>query len=126
MAEHSAQRTHVSAFQWFRVGMRGLMELGVVLAFAYWGIQAGKSMLTKLLLGILAPMTMFGFWGLVDFRQAGSFSEALRLVQELIISGLAAVALFVAGQPILGWVMASVSIAYHALVYVSSDRLLRP
>ena len=126
MAEHSAHTATVSAFQWFRVGLRGFMELGVVLAFAYWGIQAGKSMLTKLLLGIFAPLIMFGFWGLVDFRQAGSLSEALRLVQELIVSGLAAVALFVAGRPILGWILGSVSIVYHALVYISGDRLLNP
>ena len=126
MAEHSAQTSSVSAFQWFRVGLRGFMELGVVLALAYWGIQAGKSMLTKLLLGIFAPLFMFGFWGLVDFRQAGSLSEALRLVQELIVSGLAAVALFVAGRPILGWILGSISIVYHALVYISGDRLLNP
>ena len=63
MAEHSAHTATVSAFEWFRVGLRGFMELGVVMAFAYWGIQARKSMLTKLLLGIFAPLIMFGFWG---------------------------------------------------------------
>lgn len=125
MAEHRAHNSPpLNALQWFNVGLRGLMEVGIITALAYWGYQAGSSTLTKLLLGILSPLIVFGFWGLVDFRQAGSLSEALRLLQELIICGLAAVALFVAGQPVLGWVMALISIVQHGLVYLLGDRLL--
>jgi hypothetical protein len=39
-----------------------------------------------------APLVGFGFWGAVDFHQAGRFAEPLRLIQELAISALAAVA----------------------------------
>ncbi len=38
-----------------------------------------------------------GFWGLVDLHQFGNFSEPLRLIPELLISGLAAFALYLAG-----------------------------
>ena len=79
----------------------------------------------KLLLGIGAPVLGFGFWGLVDFHQAGRLGEPLRLVQELAITGLAAVALYVAGQHALGWAMAILSVINHALVYISGDTLLK-
>jgi hypothetical protein len=46
-------------------------------------------------------------------------------VEELVISGLAAWAWYVAGQHLLGWALGLVSIAYHALVYLQGDRLLR-
>jgi hypothetical protein len=126
MAEHQVdQDRSVSALEWFNVGLRGLMELGIIAAFGYWGYQVGSSTPTKVLLGILSPLIVFGFWGLVDFRQAGSLSEALRLLQELIISGLAAAALFVAGQPVLCWLLALISIVQHGLVYLLGDRLLK-
>jgi hypothetical protein len=53
-------------------------------------------------LSIAARLLGLGFWSAVDFRQAGRMAEPLRLIQELVISGLAAVALYAAGQPALG------------------------
>lgn len=69
------------------------------------------------LLAVGAPALGFGLWGAVDFHWAGRLSEALRLTQELLLSGVAAVALYAAGQQILGWALALVSVAYHALLY---------
>jgi len=43
----------------------------------------------------------------------------------LVISGLAAVALYPAGQPALGWALAIISIVYHALVYLLGGTLLK-
>jgi len=40
----------------------------------------------------ISSRACLGFWGAVDFHQAGRLAEPLRLVQELAISGLAAVA----------------------------------
>lgn len=105
--------------------LRVLMELGIIGALAYWGYQTGKSATARFLLSIAAPLIGFGFWGLVDFRGAGSMAEALRLIQELVISGLAAVALYVAGQEVLGWSLAGISIVHHALVYLLGERLLK-
>ena len=101
------------------------MELGIVLAFAYWGFQTGGSTGTKILLAVGAPIIGFGFWGVVDFHQAGRLSEPLRLVEELVISGLAAVALYVAGQQTLGLVLGLLTIVYHASMYLSGERLLK-
>ena len=101
------------------------METGIVLGLGYWGLQTGDSTAARLLLGIGAPVVGFGIWGLVDFHQAGHLAEPLRLIEELIITGLAAAALIVAGQPVLGLGLGILSLAYHALVYVQGERLLK-
>ncbi len=101
------------------------MELGIIAAVAYWGYRFGESTGTMLLWGICAPLLVFGFWGLVDFRNAGFMAEPLRLIQELVISGGAAVALYLSGQHVLGWALGVVSIIHHALVYVLGDTLLK-
>ncbi|MFN2198857.1 MAG: YrdB family protein [Anaerolineales bacterium] len=120
------QGPHLSeALKWFNVALRGLMEFGIVAAMSYWGYQAGSSPLSGVILAITAPLIVFGFWGLVDFHQAGRMSEPLRLVQELVISGLAAAALFITGQPALGWTLGVISIIYHGLVYLSGETLLK-
>ena len=101
------------------------METGIVAAFAYWGYQTGQTLAIKILLAIGAPLVGFGIWGIIDFHQAGRIAESLRLIEELIISGLAALALYAARQPALGWALGVISIVYHALVYMSGGRLLK-
>ena len=79
----------------------------------------------KILLSAGAPLVGFGIWGLVDFRHAGTLSEPLRLAQELVISGLAALAWYSAGGQIWGWALAVVSIVHHVLVYLLGGTLLK-
>lgn len=107
------------------LALRVLMEAGIVGAFAYWGYQAGAGTGIKILLAVGAPAVGFGFWGAVDFHQAGRLAEPLRLFQELAISGLAAAAFYAAGQHLLSWVLGLVSVIYHALVYLQGGRLLK-
>ena len=116
----------MSAIQWLILAMRGVMETGIVLGLAYWGWQTGSGTLGKIALAVAAPVVGFGFWGLVDFHQAGRAAELLRLVEELVISGLVALALWSVSQPILGLLLAALSIVYHALVYATGRRLLKP
>jgi hypothetical protein len=113
------------ALTWVNLALRRLMQLGVVLAVGYWSYHASQRALAKAALGVLAPVLVFGFWDMVDFHRAGRMAEPLRLLQELLISGLAAVALVVAGLPALGWALALTSIAHHALVYALGERLLK-
>lgn len=101
------------------------MEIGVVIGLAYWGFDTGESVGAKVLLGIGAPAVGFGFWGTVDFRQTGRAAEALRLIQELAISGVAALAWYAAGQHFLGVTLAALSVVYHTVVYASGGRLLK-
>jgi hypothetical protein len=115
----------MSKLKWFNLALRAFMEMGIVLALAYWGYQTGNNTGTKILFGIIAPLIGFGIWGAVDFHQAGSMAETLRLIEELIISGLAALALYVTGQHAFGWTLGLLSIVYHALVYISGEHLLK-
>jgi Protein of unknown function (DUF2568) len=108
------------------LGLRVVMETGVVAGLAYWGVQAADGTAGKLALGAGAPLVGFGIWGGWDFRAAGRLAEPLRLVQELVISLLAAAALVAAGQPALGAALAAVSVVHHALVYALGERLLEP
>ena len=109
----------------FILVLRVLMETGIVAAFAYWGYRAGAGTGMKILLAVGVPALGFGFWGAVDFHRAGRLAESLRLLQELAISGLAAVAFYAAGQHLLGWALGLLSVAYHALVYLQGGRLLK-
>lgn len=118
-----APRTR-SALRWFNVGLRGAMELGVVAGLAYWGLQTGASTGAKALLAVGTPALGFGIWAAVDFRRAGRLSEPLRLVEELLISELAAGAWYAAGQHAMAVALGAASIATHALVYALGDRLL--
>jgi hypothetical protein len=111
--------------RWTNVVLRALMEAGIVLAFGYWGFHTGSNKTIHILLGILTPLLVFGFWGLVDFHNAGKLSEFYRLLQELVISLLAAFAIYKKGAVPFGISLAIVSLLYHALVYLNGDRILR-
>lgn len=115
----------ISSFKWINVGLRALMELGIVVALGYWGYNMGNSLTMKIILCIAAPLIGFGFWGLVDFRNAGSLAEPLRLIQELVITGLAAYAWYSAGVQAWGWALGLLSIVHHALVYMLGGTLLK-
>jgi hypothetical protein len=110
--------------RWIDVGLRALMEMGIVAALGYWGYRTGDSAATRWALAIGAPLVGFGFWGLVDFRWAGRAAEPLRLTQELAVTGLAALAWYSAGGHVPGLALAAVSAVYHTLVYLNGDRLL--
>lgn len=114
-----------SLFKWINVALRGILETAIVCALAYWGYYIGEKRISKILLGICAPLIGFGFWGLVDFHQFGKMAEWLRLFQELAISGFAAIALYMTGSPILGWALGLLSIVHHALVYLLGGTLLK-
>lgn len=115
----------MSPIKWINIGLRGLMEAGIVISFSYWGYHLVENSTLKIVLAVVIPLVGFGFWGLVDFHQLKKASETLRLIQELIISGLAAVALYSTGAHILGWCLGVLSILHHALTYILGDRLIK-
>ncbi len=82
----------------FKLVLRAVMETGIVAALAYWGYAVGETTFMKVVLATGAPLIGFGFWGAIDFHQAGRMAEPLRLIEELFISGLTAVALYETGQ----------------------------
>jgi len=114
-----------STLKWFNVGLRAAMELGIIVALGYWGYKTGEGGTMKILLSIGAPLIGFGIWGLVGFRNAGALAKPLRLIEELVISGLAALAWYAAGAQSMGWMLAIISILHHVLVYALGGTLLK-
>ena len=115
----------LSNLKLFNLVLRAVMETGIVLALGYWGYKAGGTAGIKVLFAIIVPVIGFGFWGLVDFRKAGSFAEPLRLIQELVVSGGAAFALYVMEVQGFALILALVSLLHHTLVYISGETLLK-
>ena len=121
---HESLPGNPASLQRLNLLLRVLMEAGVVVGLADWGFHTGTTTISKTALAVGAPIVGFGFWGAVDFHQTGRFGEPLRLTQELAVSGLAALACYTAGQHALGLALATLSIIYHTLVYLSGQRLL--
>lgn len=115
----------LSPLKLFYLVLRAVMEICIVLALGYWGYKTGDAAGKKVFLAIVAPTIGFSFWGLVDFRKAGSFAELLRLIQELVISGLAAFALIVVGAKGFALTLVFISLLHHILVYLSGETLLK-
>lgn len=105
--------------------LRVTMETAIVVALGFWGYHTGGSTGARIGLMLAAPIVGFGFWGAVDFHQAGRLAEPLRLIQELVVSGLAAVAWYAAGHHALGIALGALSLVYHTLVYATGARLLK-
>ena len=119
-------RPAMTAVELVTLVLRVLMETWVVAGFAWWGYRIGHTPPSSVLLAIAAPVIGFGIWGAVDFHQLGRAAEPLRLVEELVLSGLAVVGLFVVGQHVLAVGLAVLSVVYHVLVYAQGSRLLEP
>jgi Protein of unknown function (DUF2568) len=115
---------HMKRTEALNLALRVILEFGVVVGLGYWGFTTGSNTAAQIALGIGAPILLFGFWGAVDFHQA-RYGEQLRLVQELAISGLAAVALWASGARAFGAALAALSVIYHASVHLSGERLLK-
>lgn len=108
------------------LGLRVAVEAGVVAGLAWWGYAVGDGGVRGILIAILAPVLGFGFWGAVDFHRAGALAEPLRLLQELLVSGLTGWLLIAVGHPAWGWALLLLTATYHGLVYAFGERLLRP
>lgn len=105
--------------------LRAIMETGIVLAFGYWGYHLANSAFLKILLMILIPLLVFGFWGMVDFHNFGRYAEPLRLTQELLVTSAAAFVLYLTGRFAFCWIMISISVLHHILVYATGGKLLK-
>ena len=79
------------------------LELGVLAALGYWGFQTGQGTVAKIGLGIGAPVLAVVIWWLFGAPQAmWHLNGVFRLLLEVIFFGSAAVALYAAGQHVMG------------------------
>ena len=102
------------------------METLLVLGLGYLGYLMGEGKFWKIFLAILMPVVFFGIWGIVDFRRLNKYAESFRLIEEMLITLLAAAALYVYGAHFIAWALAILSVVHHSLTYLIGDRLLKP
>ena len=101
------------------LGLAFLLELCMLAAFAFWGFHSGATTPIKLLLGLGAPLLVAILWGVfLAPRAAVALPRAVILGAKVVIFGLAGAALYTAGQPALGWVLAGVFLVNLILAVV--------
>ncbi len=96
-----------------------LLELCVVAALAFWGFLTGTGTLTKIALGIGVPVLAIIVWALFGApRGPWHLTGIWYLLLKIIFFGSAAVALYAAGQHVLGIVFALIFVVNTVLLYV--------
>lgn len=96
-----------------------LVELAAIAAFGYWGFNLDKGIILKYLLGIGTPLLVVIFWGAFVAPKASiPVSEPIRLLLQLTVFTLAAIALYSSGQQKLATTFASVALIDAILVYM--------
>jgi hypothetical protein len=86
------------------LAVRFLLEICVLLALGYWGVQTGSTWLGKMGLGLGAPVlaaVVWGAWGAPQstYQRHGWWL----LVVEVIVFGTGPAALAASGHPRLAW-----------------------
>lgn len=99
------------------LAIRFLLELAGIAALAYWGWTATDNVTMRLVLGLGAPALLIVLWSLVVAPRA---TNPIPQQQRMLIgSGLlevAALALFLAGQPLLALAFAVLIVLNLALM----------
>jgi hypothetical protein len=101
------------AFHWVNLALAFLLELCALAALGYWGVWVGGGLVTKVALGIGAPLFAAILWGLFAAPRAPVSMPLVGLGVKVIVFGSAAVALYATGHRIL-------AIAFVVLVAVNS------
>ncbi len=100
--------------------LRFFLELGAVVALGYWGVNAAKTMPLQAVLAIGAPAALIVVWAL--FVAPRAVFPIPRLAQAIaggLLLEVAALALVVAGQPIVGLVFGALVAADAAALAVA-------
>jgi len=107
----------VKPFESLNLAVRFALELCAITALAYWGTQTGSGLLGWLL--ALAAAGLFVLvWGmLLAPRAPRRLPMRARIPLELVLFGLAAAALAVAGPVWLGVLLGIAAVVNIALVY---------
>jgi len=83
------------------LGLSFFLELGMLAAYAYWGFNAGDSLLVQILLGFGLVIVTVIIWGIFLAPQSPRrLREPLHLVIELILFAAAILALYDLGETI--------------------------
>ena len=97
----------MTALKYANLALSFLLELCILAALGYWGLQTGQTTLLKILLGIGLPLLAAVLWGLFAAPKASRRLKGLALLLfKIAVFGLAIIALAAAGQPSLAGIFA--------------------
>jgi hypothetical protein len=107
------------ALKTINLGVAFLLELAMLAAFAYWGLQTDASLPLRVVLGIGVPLLAALIWArFMAPKSARRLTGTRYLLLKFILFGLAAIALAVAGQSTLAVVFVVVAVINQLLLVV--------
>ena len=121
LSQRHAGSDDVSPLRSIALALRFILELCALAALGYWGWKTGHGALTKLVLGIGAPLGAAVVWGMVVSPKATvDASPAVRFAVEIAVFGSAILGLWVSGQPDLAVALVFVYVVHRVLLSISS------
>ncbi len=109
----------MAALKGLNLALAFLLELVMLVAFGYWGFNTGDSTLLHWILGLGVPLIAIVIWGIFNAPNSKRrLPQMPRTVLELVMFGLAALALVAAGQTTAGIVFMVVAIINQVLLVV--------
>src|SRR5262249_15689103 len=95
-----------------------VLELCILAALGYWGLQTASGPIAKGALGIGAPVLAAVVWGMfLAPKAAVQLPTVAYWALKAVIFGLAVLALAVAGHPTLAWIFGAVALLNGTLLY---------
>lgn len=109
----------LAAIKYGNLAVAFLLELCALAALGYWGFHTGSGTGAKLALGIGTPLLAAIAWGtFVAPKAAVSLPAPAHLALQLLVFGVAAAGLAVAGRPTWAWAFGLAVVANLALMRV--------
>lgn len=120
MRPNAAKRgDSIEAIKGANLALRFLLELCALVAFGYWGFHIGGGLLSKLVLGLGAPLLFAVVWGaFVAPRAVVHLPRLVKVILGLVILEVSAAALAIAGQPILAAVFGGIILINAVLLAI--------
>ena len=101
------------------LALQFFLELFALVSLGYWGFQIGHGMIAKIGLGLGAPLLFALVWGMFMAPRASMrLPDPERLVIELLLFGIAIVALYFVDYSLVAIVLGVLVIINETLLYV--------
>jgi fermentation-respiration switch protein FrsA (DUF1100 family) len=85
--------------------LRFFLELGAIVALSYWGVHASADLPVQAVLAVGAPVALIVVWALfIAPRAVYPISRLAQAIAGGLLLEIAAVALVIAGLPLVGFV----------------------
>jgi hypothetical protein len=101
------------------LGIRFLLELCILFSVGYWGYIFPEKLLFKIGLCIGAPLIIAIIWGTFLAPKASvQLPRPIYLLLEIIVFGIATLAIYATGHPVLAALFAIISVINRILLII--------